>query len=1652
MEQRLQQQLFRVLSERGIAKTFQRLFKLRVAGVRFSRQVAILPCLLLLASATIARGQYREQRPEPVFAEPDRSVRQRLDMAQELLDGERYSEAVQVLTSVLSATEDFLILPDKTKTGGDETGRDEMGAIALGWRKSFRGEARRMIGELPPEAHRAYELQYGETARRRLVEALESVDVDAVAQVPRDFPHTRASQEALMFLAYDHMNRGRFLAAALCFEQISMATGSDEFDPMLSVMLWTCWSRVGKPTKALAVAEDLRERSPQAELEIDGDRYSVFADDGVNDRLIEALDKQRPETSFPAVEWKMVGGNATRTAASSGGRPLLLRPRWRQRISSHAGTNELIAAARAEYTDQVQAAVPAAYPLALRDLIIMRSPHRLVAVDFETGKRLWEIDQLSRKKADDAEDATGMELPTEDEVALRQRVWQDRTLGTLSSDGSTVFAIEDLPVPPKVDLEDEEMRGFRGEPNEPAPARNELTAYDIAHSEGKRLWTVGGPQGIEPRLEEAFFLGPPLPLDGSIYTIVELAGEIRLVVLGSDGRIQWTQQLAVPASSDAYNTDRRRTGLSPSAAENILVCPTGVGAVVGVDLTTRDLLWGHSYERRGMPVSWGGGRRNFGRPVPEPQNFGSLTIGSASVDDGVTIVEGHVLVNPSDSPTLYCLDLATGKLHWTDKRQADHPNLYVGAVYSDQVIVVSTNAIASIDLLSGRRHDFTGVDFEQDLAPSGRGFCVADRYYLPVAGRNGGELLIFDIEEQQLVERVALGDGSIPGNLICYRGQIASLGTEYLELYYDLAALKLQIADQLEQSPDDPWALTTDAETSVEVGDHEAAIPKLRQARSEFARLAKQVSREDPLKDRIEAGQVVARRLLFESLLSRLRLDYPANQPMVAELQPLIAGHAERISYLQVIAEGREQLDERSAALDAYLDLIAESRRNNALVRLSPGYSVRHSNWIQARLRALYPRLDDATKEKYDATLEQDIASLAGANTPAKLYELLRYHDGHPAAIRIRERILDQFSDRLGLSEQVALLTTLSRQGPPETRGRATAQLARLYEQAFQSSEAAVYYGRLLREWSDIVVFEGQTGSALVEALPVEQKVRRQLEGQSPWPTGAVSYDRVGQSGVRNTIPIRILSRGEAHSENLFMEFVPQQQEIVVRNGQGETVWEITVPLSEGNNLSLSDPSARLVENRMFLSIGNELVALDRFRQDTAEGAVLWRTGHSRQSFDPYAQYRQNMMFANVRVAPGPWSDSGNRQRRRSEKPYDALGPVNQGGIVQARGRDLISLDVATGEPLWVRHNFLAKGRSNQVQLFGDEEVLVVAFRDDRARPDNAFTEGAGSRATILRSMDGETLVESAPIPSPSRRWTTRGRMILEWRTTDEGQVQLVLFDPWRQSDVWAHEIAPSAKGSLVGDDQVAIMERGGRFRVIDLGSGELHFEQRLAKEPQLRGLHVTRDQDRYVVFVNQRTEEPADNVFRGVQAGRIAQFSGRIYTFDRESGEALWATPATIENQAYSVDQPAELPVLVFCRLKPKAKAEFTFLDKQTGALAGPPVSVGLSRNRYGRISHFNGETELAGMRVRAEPGKKTIHVSATVQGNRNFALDVKFTSGPRPPRPRVQTIQSEKSGAVMGFLDEGLRAIGDLGNALGGGRNKAQGKGAAKDDKGQR
>ena len=637
---------------------------------------------------------------------------------------------------------------------------------------------------------------------------------------------------------------------------------------------------------------------------------------------------------------------------------------------------------------------------------------------------------------------------------IGQRLLSDMTYGTLSSDGRRVFSIEDLELaygPSGNNLlrigqrvVGRNLVRLNVANGEQTALCNRLAAYEI--STGKLLWSIGGPAGKDAlQLAETFFLGPPLPLMGHLYVLGEVQGEIRLMALETaTGELLWSQQLAVVEQSVDQDPLRRVSGVSPSYADGILVCPTSSGAIVGVELSTRSLLWGYRY------------RQGANHRRPNNMLIASVASNNAAnsrwVDGAVSIADGRVLATPLESDLLYCLSLIDGKELWRAARQND---LYAACADREKVVLVGSHGVRALQMSNG--HPAWGghtVELPDDSTPSGRGFRVDGRYFLPLST---AEVVAIDLEKGEIVEAVKSRNGAVPGNLVCYRGMLISQGFKGVEAFYQIDAVRNEVERRLAADPADAGALVLRGETLLEAGKRTEAVAALRRAYT---------LQSNPR----------TRKLLRDALLEGLQQEFGAYREYSDEVERLLDDTAERAVYFRRMANGLRQAGQWTPALEYYEKIINLEPDRRPLDAIDKNYSVRRDRWFQSQLALLRNEAQDDTAAKIDAMVETQLEAALADGSIDRLQRFLDYFDNQPNAETARKKLVGRLRDagRLLEAELAATADVLVKEKPaqPETTWPVGKVVAKIIKTKDQMNRG---YGR------HVVEMRGDPGPYLAE-------------------------------------------------------------------------------------------------------------------------------------------------------------------------------------------------------------------------------------------------------------------------------------------------------------------------------------------------------------------------------------------------------------------------------------------------------------------------------------------------------------------------------------------------------------------------------------------
>ncbi|MEC9003213.1 MAG: PQQ-binding-like beta-propeller repeat protein, partial [Planctomycetota bacterium] len=671
--------------------------------------------------------------------------------------------------------------------------------------------------------------------------------------------------------------------------------------------------------------------------------------------------------------------------------------------------------------------------------------------------------------------------PTTRLIELTPRLWDDASYGQLSSDGQRVFVLWDLGYAKSNISSNVLIRpgGIQTRPPGAPKPYNRLASLDLK-TQGSLQWIVGGVDGEdEPRLAGAFFLGPPLPLNGQLYVLAEVKGEIRLVVLDTrTGQLRWTQQLAhVDTRTITLDSTRRLAGATPSFSDGVLVCPTSAGAVVAVDISTRSLLWGYQYQQQ-APVN-----PRFGfRPSTTRSKKRN---GERWADASVTIAQGKVLVTPVEGDDLICLDLLTGKSSWPTQKRDER--LYVACVHQGKVVMVGKESITAFTLADGKPAWSEPITLKKGM-PSGRGFQSDDFYYLPTTGK---QLLKIDLSKGEILQEITTS--TVLGNLVCYRDEVISQTPRNLETYLQAARLREKVAARLEKDPQDSWALARRCELLLQDGKRLEALDSLRKCYQ------------------LDPTDIAMRSLLIDTILDLLREDFTTHQGLIAEARDLVEQPAERESFLQLLAMGLQNSGDLEGSFQTYMSLWTLDLQSSAtpqderpLEKVSEDLHVRRDRWIQARIMQLLTKAEPAQRAKMEKTIQAHYDEAVASAKTQPLRNFIGFFGSHTLAeqaqLQLASQLIhaDQIIDR-ELLEAELYLVRLKRSANESVVAGATARLARLLKLARRYDEAVPYYIELATRWPDTVVIDDQTGQQLRDQAAQTPELKDLLAAAPRW-------------------------------------------------------------------------------------------------------------------------------------------------------------------------------------------------------------------------------------------------------------------------------------------------------------------------------------------------------------------------------------------------------------------------------------------------------------------------------------------------------------------------------------------------------------------------
>jgi outer membrane protein assembly factor BamB len=1624
------------------------------------------------------------------FPPPDRNLVQALNRAQKVLKEHRYGEALEGISQILRGGEDYLFQPDRTVAGY----------------KSLKLRAQQLLGQMPREGLDLYEVRYGGEARDKLKRAVAAGDKDGLSEISSQLFHTRAGYEATWLLALYHMDHGAPLAGALTLKRLREAgAAAESFEPGLSLTEAACYYQAGMLSDCKQVLIDLKRRMQQGpgsrQQGAGSQNYSMLhapgsglpvpwfdSDADAPNWLAKLAGLERIAAGVETDRWSMFRGDAARNAATVGSPPLLNR-RWRVEVAEDPVLQKALEDLANSNREHGVPMFAGLHPLAIGDKILMRTRNNVMAIDLTTGKRIWPtasehepgVQQSNRQRGFPFNQASVMS----EQAQYAQRIWDDAAYGTLSSDGSLVYLIEELPL--GVTPNNGQVMMFGGNRTDPSNhgATNKLAAYDI--NTAKLMWSVGGQEDPMGMMPDTFFLGPPLPLRGQLYVMAEVKEEMRLLAFNAtSGSFLWSQPLANVESNITQDAIRRLAGVSPSYSDGVLICPTGAGCVVAVDVATHSLLWGYIYTRPGEQPTAG---RRFrgqvgGNAAMLNAFYSSNGVMPRWLDGTAMIVGGRVLLTPAEADALYCLNLADGKPMWPAKPREDH--CYIACVHKGLVVLVGRTEIDAIKLEDGSKAwGGRTVTLPSGASVCGHGCYAGDHYFVPLSN---GDVMSVDLESGKVVStspgsRQWTGRRSaVPGNLICYRGFLISQGMDGLECYYQVDAARDEVARRLTANPDDIEGLTLRGEMLLDAGKPGAAVADFRRAYN----LDKKAQAQSPgMGPSGDAGHGRTRELLRDALLTGLHDDFAAHRSMAGEIEQLLDDPPQRATYFRCMAAGLQEAREWQKSIDYLLklaDLEEAKTPQDRLEKVDRSHLVRRDCWIQARLGMLRLEGGAAAAAEIDRIVENRLEAAKKDTGCEGLQRFLALFGNQPQAAAARTELRDRMEQagRLMDAEMLTAAAVSSSSGTNrKEQAGLLAEMAALDLRAGHISDAAACVRQLQQEFPDVLCFppeeergndrilpagarrsdrekshaptvsgshahsppggtlspQGKTAEQWLAAYPKGDALRREVRSLAPaWPAGEVKSSQPDnfESPYARTNRYEMTfggPRGPFFTDcNVSWDY--NQQAISFRDGLGEQAPQMVRLADNGLMYNPNSAVVRSCGHLLVVSVGTKIFALDPFKVSGKQSPILW----FQNLVDPTAD-GQNM--------GNPYS--GDRDFR-----MNPFGPVNSRYVAFVRRQSIIAVDPMTGDPLWIRQDI-----PHQSEVFGDEQYMfVLPAGSDEASVYRAIDGQLLGTRKVPRSRSGESFanaVERGASPSlPGNGFEFFGRYILRWEQgpDNNGRV-LTLFDPWLQKAVWpSFTFASGSCVSVVENEAVGVLEPRGRFVLLGLADG--HTIADLTLEAR-QGFHasdllVRRMGDQYIVLAHDNRmlgngmEEQRWGMAQGMSFYPIRR--ARIYalTLGTPSGTPASSganTPGksaghgVVARPAWPAPVDVDHQQLLLSqpgRLPVLIFASFHYDQNRmvNGNANNMRTSLVAVDRRNGRIVYDNpdlpGQYRNNGFEIRGEPSENMVRIATN-----NRTVNLKFTDEPVKAIVRQSTGVKKPRGKLgEALLDAVQNAIG--------------------------
>ncbi|MEZ5939926.1 MAG: PQQ-binding-like beta-propeller repeat protein [Planctomycetaceae bacterium] len=1386
----------------------------------------------------------------------------------QVLKEERVGEALESMQELLNSGNDFFL----PKTEGKKS--------------SLRLEIEGVLRE-----HRDdYERLYGTEASALFESATTKQNGELWLDVVRRFSMTNAGYQSMQQLATWHFSRGEFTTAARWYERAAAHPEGESQNSLLLLNAIRCWKLASFSGRA---AELIKEHEATFRTQVADGTLRLSAEQ-INQWLsLEDAPGQSQLDSAVSLEWPIPLGNVTQTGwadlAPIGDKPLWQRTLIDEYDQLPDDTIADVIERFRSYERQLKAdesttRFPVGQPIVVGDTVVASGYGIVRAFDVRTGKLKWPgvvvdetFDYLLRASyaPDHPQNADGQRA---DMIRLFQasRGWRDATSSSLSTDGRYVYAVKGCQLPNTLP---QHMLQFNPTRDPRLPQRdNQLFAYDL--ETGSLVWTIIGEAPIADSQSEVpaalgesgtrrspvFFYSAPLPVNGRLFCVGEERGQVQLFELNPDavleGEIVWSIGLLNPTQTQdiLFQDHRRMAGMMPTYVGGLLICPSGEGSLVAVDIENRSIVWNHLYKEPETPFAVP--NRMIAMRMQRSQNKSvDITINDILSDDRwldarLAVVGDHVLFTPPDSDDLVCVDALTGEPKWELPVSRDD-RLYLGAVYQDTVLIIGANDAQLIRIEDGTPVWDSPVSLS---SPSGRGLRVGSRFLQPLSTN---EIGVIDVEAGRLLCRIRCDVENSLGNLVAHDGQLFSQSSTGLTAFEPLASFLKRIETLASEE-----GAVQRAEWALQTGKVDEGIQLLRQAVR-------------------EGGNKRAQELLCWTLIEELRRDFPAYVESVPEIQSYCSTDEQKEQLLTVWAYGLKNNGRQAESLKVYLQLLTQFDRPTSLVELGGGWKVRHDRRVGGELLAL----------RDNQTAVGEIHQLIGElpEDPKQLLKMLGLlGTSHFGTDELVAALTAVDADRVTNLQREQTGLQLLHDSDVSRRACGHYVLAQIALQKNDAYAADKHLSQLAGIASEVTVFGTKTGRQLTEEIRQNNKWDEVLAAAAPWPQHA-HVDDLSRLTLPRRHPVSVLGPQSDALAGWSFYVDDMGSFIYIYDADGARRGQISTGLS-GSPRALGAGFVRYIQTYGHLItavLQDRVLILDMLTHEgqprlvrmfplTAADNVDLASGiHVQLDLEPGLRG----LRARCTTPRGEWM--GN------------CGPLNSSTFCFTTGDELIAVDPTTGEEVWRQ-----KGIPSGAELFGDGEYTLAVSIEQ-------------SSYQVFRTLDGKEVNQGAVPEGTTFTWggIDWGHFIPLLRQEDE-KSQFSAFDPVTKEEVWNLEVSAKQFFPLsIGDKQFAHVDETGTLHVVEVSSGEEKWSVALEKGQNATYVTTHLNENSLLIAAYEMSANEEQPEARGWQM--------HLTMVDAETGVPIWKKSLTEPLSYHLMSTPSRWPVVVLMALDERLPTE---------------------------------------------------------------------------------------------------------------------------------